>query len=119
MGLTSLTISVGNPAYPEATVPVEFLIDSGATYSVVPAAILETLGIKPLTTQEFRLANGARIMRQRGIALFQYKERIGGADVVFGEAGDIALLGATTLESLGYALNPLRRDWEPLPMLLV
>jgi clan AA aspartic protease len=118
MGLTVLTIEVGNPGKPEVTEKVEFLIDSGATYSVVPTPVLEKLGIKPLSEQEFRLANGTRIVRKRGIALFKYGERIGGADAVFGEAGDSNLLGATTLESLGYALNPLRRDLEPLPMIL-
>ena len=64
MGLTVLNIEVGNPSKPEATVPVEFLIDSGAIYSVVPSSILESLGIKPLAEQEFRLANGERIVRK-------------------------------------------------------
>ena len=45
MGLTVLRIEVGNPARPETTKELEFLIDSGAIYSVVPAAILESLGI--------------------------------------------------------------------------
>jgi len=49
MGLTVLEIEVGNPACPEVTEKVEFLIDSGAIYSVVPTPILARLGIKPLT----------------------------------------------------------------------
>jgi hypothetical protein len=60
MGLTVLEIEVGNPADPEVRERVEFLIDSGAIYSVVPAAMLERLGIKPLTTQEFRLPTEQR-----------------------------------------------------------
>jgi hypothetical protein len=44
--------------------------------------------------------------------------RIGGADVIFGEEGDSTLLGALTLEALGLALDPLRRELKPLPMLL-
>ena len=54
MGLTVLEIEVGNPANPDVTEKLEFLIDSGAIYSVVPTPILEKLGIKPLTEQEFR-----------------------------------------------------------------
>ncbi len=118
MGLTVIEIEVGNPASPEVTVKVEFLIDSGAIYSVIPTPILESLGIKPLTEQEFRLANGTKIVRKKGGALFKYGERIGVADVIFGEEGDSVLLGAFTLEALGLSLDPLRRELIPLPMVL-
>jgi clan AA aspartic protease len=118
MGLTTLGVEVGNPANPQATEKVEFLIDSGAIYSVVPAPILDRLGIQPLAVQEFRLADGSKITRQKGIALFKYGDRIGGADVIFGEEGDSVLLGAFTLEALGLSLDPLRRELKPLPMIL-
>ncbi len=118
MGLTVLEIEVGNPANPEVTEKVEFLIDSGAVYSVVPAPVLEKLGIEPLVEEEFRLANGDKIVRKKGIALFKYGDRVGGADVIFGEEGDQQLLGAFTLEALGLVLDPLKRELRPLPMLL-
>jgi predicted aspartyl protease len=118
MGLTALEVEVGNPANPQVTEKIEFLIDSGAIYSVVPSSILQRLGIKPLTEQEFRLANGAKMVRKKGGALFKYKDRIGVADVIFGEEGDSMLLGAFTLGALGLALDPLRRELKPLPMIL-
>lgn len=118
MGLANLTIEVGNPANPEVTRPVQFLIDSGAIYAVVPAAILHDLGIRPLVRQEFRLANRSRTTRRKGGALFTYGEYIGVADVIFGEEGDSNLLGAFTLEALGLALDPLRRELRPIPMVL-
>ena len=119
MGLTVLEIEVGNPANPEVTEKVDFLIDSGAIYSVVPTPVLEKLGIKPLAEEEFRLANGTKVIRKKGIALFRYGERVGGADVIFGEEGDHKLLGAFTLEALGLVLDPLKRELKPLPMVLV
>jgi aspartyl protease family protein len=118
MGLTTLEMEVGNPANPQTTERVEFLVDSGAIYSVVPTGILERLHIQPLAEQEFRLADGNRITRRKGIALFKYEGRIGGADVIFGEEGDSLLLGAFTLGALGLSLDPLRRDLRPLPMIL-
>jgi clan AA aspartic protease len=118
MGLTFLEIEVGNPAKPEIREKLEFLIDSGAIYSVVPAVILDKLGIKPLAEQEFRLANGTKIIRKKGGAVFKYAERVGVADVIFGEEGDSTLLGAFTLEALGLTLDPLRRELKPLPMML-
>ena len=118
MGLSVLEVEVGNPSNPEVTEKLDFLIDSGAIYSVVPAQVLETLGIKPLSEQEFRLADGTKIVRKKGIALFKYGDKIGGADVIFGEEGDSVLLGAFTLEALGLTLDPLKRELRPLPMIL-
>jgi clan AA aspartic protease len=118
MGLTVLEIEVGNPTNPAVTEKLEFLIDSGAVYSVVPTPILQRLGIKPLAQQEFRLANGTKITRKKGGALFKFNDQIGVADVIFGEEGDSNLLGAFTLEALGLSLDPLRRELKPMPMIL-
>jgi clan AA aspartic protease len=118
VGLTVLQLEVGNPAHPDITISVEFLIDSGATYSVVPREVLARLDIQPLREQQFHLADGTAIRRNTGGALFKYGDRIGFANVIFGEPGDSTLLGVLTLEALGYALDPLRRELRPLPMLL-
>lgn len=118
MGLTYLEVEVAGPATPDNTEPVEFLVDSGAVYSVVPASILERLGIKPLDEQVFRLADGTKVVRRKGVAVFRYGDLIGGADVIFGEGGDSKVMGATTLESLGLVLDPLKRELRPLPMVL-
>ena len=118
MGINLLEVEVGNPSNPQVTEKLEFLVDSGAIYSVVPTPILERLEIRPLVDQEFRLADGTKIVRKKGIAFFKYKDKIGGADVIFGEEGDSVLLGSFTLEALGLALDPLRRELKPLPMIL-
>lgn len=118
MGLTLLEIEVGNPADPTTMERLDFLVDSGAIYSVVHTPILERLGIKPLAQEVFRMANGEKITRRKGGALFRYGERIGVADVIFGEEGDSTLLGAFTLEALGLALDPLRRELRQLPMII-
>jgi predicted aspartyl protease len=118
MGLTVLEVEVGNPANPEVTRRIEFLIDSGAVYSVVPSPILEGLGIKPLAEQSFRLADGSKIVRKKGGAFFRYGDHVGVADVIFGEEDDSMLLGAFTLEALGLALDPFKRELKPLPMIL-
>jgi predicted aspartyl protease len=118
MGLTFLTIDIGNPADPQDTLSVEFMVDSGAIYTVAPASVLKELGIKPISEEVFWLAIGEKMTRKRGIAFFRYGDKVGGADVIFGEEGDSNLLGATTLESLGLALDPLRRELKPLPMII-
>jgi aspartyl protease family protein len=118
MGLTTIDLDIGNVSDPETMESVTCLVDSGAVYSVIPRPVLERLNIKPISTEMFTLANGERIERQKGVALFRYEGRIGGADVIFGEDGDQKLLGSLTLEALGLSLDPLRRELKPLPMVL-
>lgn len=97
---------------------VEFLIDSGAVHSVVPIKVLEELGIEPYKKVRFVLADGTVVQRQVGDAYYEYNGEGGAAPVIFGEEGDEALLGATTLESLGLVLNPLKRELYPMRMML-
>jgi clan AA aspartic protease len=118
VGITYLDVDLGNPADTTKTLTVEFMVDSGAIYTVAPSAVLDELGIKPISEEKFWLANGEKIVRKRGIAYFKYGEKVGGADVIFGEEGDSNLLGATTLESLGLALDPFKRELKPLPMII-
>jgi clan AA aspartic protease len=118
VGITYVELEIANVAAPKKGEKLEFLVDSGAVYSVVPARVLRRLGIKPVDKQEFRLANGEKIVRRKGVALFRYNGRAGGADVIFGEKGDHTLLGAFTLEALGLSLDPLKRELRELPMML-
>lgn len=116
MALTHLTIKISNPADIKRSESLEFLIDSGAAYSVAPRQVLEALGIQAEDEREFILADGTKISRKLGIARFEYNGKKGGAPVIFGEKGDSTLLGATTLEAMGLALDPLKRSLIPLPM---
>lgn len=118
MGITTLKLQVANPASHGKSETLEFIVDSGAVYSVVPASVLRRLGIKSIAKEEFRLADGSTITRRKGIALFKYGDKRGGADVIFGEKDDVTLLGALTLEALGLALDPMRRELKPIPLIL-
>jgi clan AA aspartic protease len=119
MGLTKVKVSISNPRLPKKKVALNFLVDSGAAYSVVPRAKLQKLGIKPESKESFFLANGEEISRDMGNALFQFRGRRRASPVIFGEIGDSNLLGVVTLEALGFVLDPLRRELKPLPMLLM
>ena len=118
MSLLFLKLEVGNPANPDTTLEIEFLLDSGAVYSVVPLPVLEKLGIRPVSEETFRLEDGSEHIRNKGFAFFKYKNRAGCADVIFGEEGDCCILGNFTLEALGLSLDPLKREIKPLPTFL-
>jgi hypothetical protein len=112
MGLTFVEMEVANVNAPERGERLEFLVDCGATNSVVPTAVLDRLLLHQ------RLARGDRIGRRKGVAMFRMGERVGGVDVIFGEPGDANLLGAFAPEALGLAPDPLKRELRELPMLL-
>ena len=118
MALTFLNITVTNPTNGKhGGLTRRFLVDSGATYSVMPAEELEKLGVKPDDKQVFVLANGEKLEKSVGEAKFGYEDKHRTAPVVFGSKG-VYLLGATTLESMGLILDPINRKLKSLPMLI-
>lgn len=119
MGITELELRIANPANPKKVEKVKCLVDSGAVYSVIPENTLRKLGIQSHSTEKFILADGSEIRRERGDAIFFLDGKRGASPVVFGKKGDGVLLGAVTLESLGFVLDPIRRKLLSLPMLLV
>ena len=118
MGLTFLNVAAINPARPDKEKVFEFLVDSGAVYSVLPESDLKELEIEPSSSETFILANGERIEKRVGNAYFRFEGKVRAAPVIFGEA-DVYLLGATTLEALGLILDPINRQLKPLPMSLM
>lgn len=118
MGITFIKVTVSNPAKPKKSATHDFLVDSGAIYSVLPAKALKALGIKPSSSEEFILANGEKIEKQVGNAFFEFQGKVRAAPVIFGDEG-VYLLGATTLEALGMILDPINRKLKPLPMVLM
>lgn len=118
MGLTNLKLTVANPKDESRHSTIEFLVDSGAIYSVLDEQILKKLGVEPRSEEEFILADGTVIKRKKGGLVYKYKDEISYAPVIFGKKGDTNLLGATTLESLGFSLDPFRRQLFKLPMIL-
>ena len=77
MGLTYVKVRVGNPANGQRAEEVSCLVDSGAVFSLIPAAILRKLHIKPHSIREFVLADGQVITRRLATATFEYESRRG------------------------------------------
>ncbi len=119
MGLTFQRLIVKPSRRSRKAITVDFLIDSGAVYSLVPAARLKSMGIRPYRRLSFALADGSIVTRQVGDAYFEYRGDGGAAPVIFGEKGDEPLLGATTLQSLGLVLNPFQRELHPMKLVLM
>jgi len=119
MGTFRVDVEIENPARPgERRTLRSVLVDTGAELSWIPAELLESLGIERYTTWRFRQADGTILERRTGAAFIHVAGKRTSDDVVFGEPGDLVLLGSRTLEGLNYRIDPVTKrlvDAGPAP----
>lgn len=116
MGVTYIEGIVTGVNNKKAT--IRFLVDSGATYSLLPHKDWKAIGLSPKRSMTFTLADGTTLERKVSECHISLPEGEGHTPVILGEPGDEALLGAVTLEILGLVLNPFNRTLQPMRMLL-
>ncbi len=109
MGLVKVKLTVKNPKDERRSLTADFLVDSGALYTILTEDQWKKIGLKPVRTQDFSLADGTIVKRKLGLAFFEYQKVKGAATVVLGNKNDMNVLGATTLENLGFSLDPFAR----------
>lgn len=113
VGLTYIEGVVTGPS--GEAVPLEFLIDTGAQYSLLPHEVWRRLGLVPKRTMGFHLADGTRLERSISECHIRLSDGAEGhTTVILGEPGDVALLGVYTLEGLGLVFNPFDRSLRPM-----
>ena len=98
---------------------LDALVDSGATYTLVPRAVLTRLGVAPVDQQTFVIADGSQVLQDIGEATVRIDGRTRTTVVVFGDDAAEPLLGAVTVESFGLGIDPLGRQLIPMPGYLV
>ena len=105
MGTFRVNLWVGSQ-FTDAGANVEALVDTGATHSMIPGSLLREMGIEPAETRTSRIADGSRMEMQTAWARFSAEGRNAVARVSFGPEGTY-LVGATTLEDMGLAVDPV------------
>ena len=98
---------------------VEALVDSAATYTLVPASLLRRLGVRIIDQQTFVIADGRQIQRDVGEAAIRIDGRVRSSVVIFGDEASDPLLGAVTLEEFGLGVDPIGQRLIPVPGYLV
>lgn len=106
MGASHVNVTVRNPAQPDRTWEGKFLVDTGAIDSLVPREHLESIGIAPVATRTYELADGTSRQYEIGGAMFEFMDETAWATVVFVEDDIEPLLGLTALESAGIEVDP-------------
>lgn len=102
----------------KAEAAVRLLVDSGATYTLIPTEAWQQIGLKAKRSVGFTLADGTQVERNVSECYIVLPQGEGHTPVILGEANDEALLGVVTLEVLGLILNPFTRELQPMRMML-
>lgn len=118
MGFIHVDVEVSNPANPDVSENVRVLVDTGATLSVLPADMLDRLGIRRRQMRRFQ-GFGGMITREIGTVNIRYEEAEAGVSAVFGAEDDPPIMGVTALEVLGFEVDPVSGRLNRVDMLLL
>jgi clan AA aspartic protease len=115
MGLTKVTTTITALGNGEKSYEAVFLVDTGATDSMVPAPELEKIGLRREGKMAYELADGRVREYAYGLARIQFLGEITAGRVIFGEPDCEPILGVTALESVGIRVDPASRTLRRLP----
>ena len=110
--------SLASPQHPEQRLALDLLVDTGATWTMLPQEVVTQLGLSAPRKRAVTLASGERVTYAAGQVAIQ----LNGEDVITvflaGPPGSLALLGAVALEEFGLAPDPVRKTLLPVAGLL-
>ena len=93
------------------------LVDTGASYTLIPAALLDDLGVVRRQTLTFKLADGSTQEFDIGWAEMELEGRTNPVHVVFGPENRV-LLGAMALEAFALAADAKNHRLIPADLTL-
>lgn len=115
MGTFQVQLEVAGPTR-DRFLPVDALVDTGSTFTVLPRPLLRDLGVAVDRRASFVLADGNEVEMDLGRAWVRFEGREEYTSVVF---GDNALLGAVTLEEFLLAPDLVGGRLVPVPGLMM
>jgi len=97
---------------PAQELEIEFLVDTGAFYTILTPAMWRLLGIEIQATEPARMADNRSLEMPIGIARIAINGR--GTTVLVGQIDTpMPYLGVSALEALGLKVNPIEGTLEP------
>lgn len=115
MGIIRVTVTIRPLPKSTKKYQADFLVDSGATDSMVPAKHLKKIGIKPVGRMAYELADGTTTKYDFGLGVIEFMGDITSGRVIFGPNDCEPILGVTALESVGILIDPASQKLKRLP----
>ena len=106
-------------AEPARALTLDGVIDTGASFTVVPAPILDEIGIPRAEYALFSLADGSIQELAIGYATLELQGYTALVQVVFGSDRRKTLIGITALELLRLAVDPVYRRLLPVDRIVL
>ncbi len=118
MGVFPYPLEISGPSS-DGFLRVSAVVDTGSTFTQVPAALLRRLGVQPTEMARFRLADGSLVRRPIGETQIRIEGRTLNTIVVFGDDDAAAVLGAYALEGALLAVDPVGQRLVPTDALMM
>jgi len=115
MGLTKVTTKLTSLETPNGVYEEIFLVDSGATDSMVPEDALDRIGVHRVGKMTYELADGTVKEYSYGLVRIEFMGEITAGRVIFGDSNCEPLLGVTALESVGIIVDSANKTLKRLP----
>jgi predicted aspartyl protease len=113
MGTFFAEVRLASPARPDRRETIKLLVDSGSMYTWVSATVLRDLDLQPMERRRILTIEGRTTERGAAEILITLEGRTLHTLCLFGEPGDLEVLGAYTLEGFGLAIDPIQRRLIP------
>jgi clan AA aspartic protease len=113
MAITYVTGTLKGLGASNGTYEEDFLVDTGATDCLAPAAKLRQIGVEPVGAMVYELADGTKHEYPFGLVEIRFMGEITAGRVIFGSDDAEPLLGITALESVGITIDPANRTLKP------
>ncbi len=116
MGIMRVNATVRNPTDLARAWEGAFLVDTGAIDCVVPRHRLEAIGLTPMDSRVYGLADGSEIRMDITFGVIEFMDGRTAKDIVMvDDESAEPLLGVTVLESLGIEIDARNEQLTKLP----
>ena len=116
MGIMRVSAIVRNPTDLDRSWEGQFLVDTGAIDCVIPRQQLEAIGLSPMDSRVYGLADGREIKVDITFGVIDFMGGRTAKDIVMvDDDGAGPLLGVTVLESLGIEIDARNEQLTKLP----
>ncbi len=113
VGVFSVHIRVANPRDQSRERELEVVVDTGSTLTKLPGDLLRELQIEPQFSVPAVTSDNRTMTRAVDQAWLSLDGRAGIVPVAYGDRGEPVLLGATTLDILGFMVDPIEEKLVP------
>lgn len=114
MGTFRVDITVKNLSDQSRTRRLPVMVDTGATYTLLPRDVIDALGCRPIGSRRVLLANGREEDWPIATVLVTLDGQEGPTFCLIGPEGGPALLGAVTLEEFALGVDPVAKRLVPV-----